>query len=428
MYNSGKGSDLMKLEDIGFYTLCDERARTASETTPLYRCELILTDACNFKCPYCRGLRSDLKGTMPIEKAKSVVDLWAKDGLKNIRLSGGEPTIYKGIVDLVAHIKGMGIKRIAMSTNGSADISAYRELIDAGINDFSISLDACCSAYGDLMAGGIAGAWDKVIENIKTLSKLVYVTVGVVVTEETIDQLPETVLFASSLGVSDIRIISAAQFNKLLDVAQLIPEEVYKKYPILKYRLNNINRNRNVRGLESTDSHQCGLLLDDMAVSGEYHFPCIIYMREGGNPIGKVGKNMRRERADWVKTHDTHKDPICLKNCLDVCIDYNNKHERALCQKTRLPAIDSSLFTWERWQAGSIHTFGIECRYNKILEPNNADVLRKYAVGWCHGENLGCRPKTNESAVMFEFGGEKFWFHLRNNEFVSVFGGGYVAR
>lgn len=54
-------------------------------------------------------------------------------------------------------------------------------------------------------------------------------------------------------------------------------------------------------------------------------YSCIIALREGAKPIGKVGPNMRKERFDWFKNHDTYNDPICKKNCLDVCRDYNNK-------------------------------------------------------------------------------------------------------
>lgn len=315
----------MKLEDIGFYTLNDERAKNASKDSQLMRCELIITDACNFKCPYCRGIRDEIKGTMSLTKAKQVVDLWTKDNLKNIRFSGGEPTVYKHLIELVEYTKSKGVERIAISTNGSADIELYKQLIKAGVNDFSISLDACCSTFGDMMAGGIEGAWNKVISNIKELSQLTYVTVGVVVTQETVAELKNTIEFAAFLGVSDIRIISSAQYNTLLENAKSISEEVYVKYPILKYRIENLNNQRNVRGLKNEDSHKCGLVLDDMAIAGEYHFPCIIYIREGGNPIGKVGENMRQERYEWMKSHDTHCDPICKKNCLDVCIDYNNK-------------------------------------------------------------------------------------------------------
>jgi molybdenum cofactor biosynthesis enzyme MoaA len=316
---------MLSLNNIGFYTLDDNRCKNASVSSRLMRCELILTDACTFKCPYCRGLKKELTGTMPLEKAKNIIDIWAKDNLKNIRLSGGEPTVYKDIIELVEYIKFKEIERIAISTNGYADFELYQKLINTGVNDFSISLDACCASFGDMMSGGVNGSWNKVIDNIQKLSQLAYTTVGVVVTDETVNQLPETVDFASSLGVSDIRIISAAQYNEILDSAKNIKKSVYEKYPILKYRINNLKNGRNVRGIQENDSDKCGLVLDDMAIAGDYHFPCIIYMREQGNPIGKISDNIRQERLEWMKNHNTHTDQICQKNCLDVCIDYNNK-------------------------------------------------------------------------------------------------------
>lgn len=314
----------MNLEQIGFYTLSNDRARNASGISPLQRCELILTDTCNFKCPYCRGLRDDIKGTMSFETAVNTISLWAFYNLKNIRLSGGEPTLHRDIIPIVEHCKQKGIERIAMSTNGSANISLYEELVNAGVNDFSISLDACCSADGKEMSGGIEGAWEKVIDNIKLISKLTYTTVGVVLTEKNFNDLPNIIKYADELGVQDIRIIPSAQFNAFLSVAKDVDLSILNKHPILKYRVENIMKDRHVRGIKPSDSNKCGLVLDDMLVAGKYHFPCVIYMREQGNPIGVVGKNMRAERVKWSQTHNTHLDPICSKNCLDVCIDYNN--------------------------------------------------------------------------------------------------------
>ena len=68
-------------------------------------------------------------------------------------------------------------------------------------------------------------------------------------------------------------------------------------------------------------------VLDDMAAMGDSHYPCIIYMREGGRPIGKIGTGMRQERQRWYEDHDCTKDTICSGNCLDVCVEYNTKHE-----------------------------------------------------------------------------------------------------
>jgi hypothetical protein len=97
-------------------------------------------------------------------------------------------------------------------------------------------------------------------------------------------------------------------------------------HPILKYRIKHFSEGRNVRGMIETDSGKCALVLDDSVIAGDFHFPCVIYMREKGEPIGRVSEKMRGERTDWFKKHNCLKDKICRENCLDVCIDYNNKY------------------------------------------------------------------------------------------------------
>jgi hypothetical protein len=132
------------------------------------------------------------------------------------------------------------------------------------------------------------------------------------------------------LGVSDIRIIPSAQFNKMLSAVSRLSDDFINKYPILKYRVNNIRQNRHVRGLQEHDCNRCRLVWDDMAVAGNYHFPCIIYLREKGDPIGEIGPKMRQERFDWSKTHDCLKDEICRRNCLDVCVAHNRFKEKCI--------------------------------------------------------------------------------------------------
>jgi len=314
----------MKLEDIGFYTLSNARALNSSTTSPLWRCELILTDKCNFNCPYCRGLRDDIAGDIDFDVARNTVNVWINEGLRNVRFTGGEPTLYDGIEELVRMCRDNGVERIAISTNGSRPFKVYKRLIDCGVNDFSISLDSGCCSIGDRLTGGVKGAWSRVVENIKALSKITYVSVGMVFTPENIVTCVDDVLFADSLGVSDIRVIPSAQFNKALEALSGLPKKILAKYPILSYRIDNIKNGKHVRGLKKSDCSKCWLALDDMAVAKGMHFPCIIYLREGGDPIGVLDNDVRQVRADWIERHDPFNDPICSKNCLDVCICFNN--------------------------------------------------------------------------------------------------------
>lgn len=309
----------MTLDEIGFYTMENARAKQASATSPLWRCELVLGARCNFHCPYCRHIGGK---DLSYERAADTVRLWAAQGLRNIRFSGGEPTMFPYITDLVRLARDLDIWRIALSTNGSAPTILYEQLVNAGMNDASVSLDACCAEDGDKMAGGIKGVFDAITENIRWLATRIYTTVGVVLTPDNLDSVNEIIRFADSLGVSDIRIIPAAQEGDRLSGVQ-VDDRLLIKYPILRYRIRNLQAGRQVRGLSQSDPNRCPLVLDDMAVNQGKHFPCIIYMRESGAAIGTVGLNMRVERKQWAETHDTQADPICRKNCLDVCVDYN---------------------------------------------------------------------------------------------------------
>jgi len=316
----------MKLENIGFYTLSNSRALNTSMNSPLWRCELLVTDKCNFNCPYCRGFKLNYKNGMTFDSMKKVIDLWCDNGLKNIRFSGGEPTLNKNLLPIVNYTRCKDVERIAISTNGSQSLSYYKKLLISGVNDFSISFDACCSLTAQKMSGvNNDDLYKRLIDNIYCLSAETYVTLGVVLTNDNIDELKNIIKIGFDIGVSDIRIITAAQWNKQIDFD--IDNTILNSMPILKYRIDNIKKQRNMRGIRDNDSSICKLVLDDMCVVNGYHYPCIIHFREGGNPIGEINKSIeeiREDRNRWMRTHNTHKDSICKKNCLDVCVDYNN--------------------------------------------------------------------------------------------------------
>jgi len=307
----------MWLEDIGFYTLSDKRAKESSSSSPLYRCELLLTSRCNFHCPYCRGLKG--AEDLPFNKAERILKYWISEDLQNIRFSGGEPILYEKLPQLVRIAKRGGVKHIAVSTNGSGGADLYKRLIECGVNDFSVSLDACCANTGAIMSGR-KNVWGQVLKNIELLSSLTYVSAGIVLNDKNKEEASKIVMLAHKLGVKDIRVIPSAQFNRKLRLE--IPDSVSQAHPILKYRLTN---NRHVRGLNWLDSKKCKLVLDDMAVWNGEHYPCIIYLREGGKAIGNMNsRRVRLDRFDWYINHNSWTDPICHKNCLDVCIAFNN--------------------------------------------------------------------------------------------------------
>jgi molybdenum cofactor biosynthesis enzyme MoaA len=292
------------------------------------RCEMILTNACNFHCTYCQGLPPLINKAMTLEEIRAGLTYWIKNRAENIRFSGGEPTLHPNLLDAVRLCKEAGVARIGLTSNGSNQPACYRRLIEAGVSDISISLDACTAEEGDRLAGNLRGVWQRVVENIREMAKIIPMIVNVVYDASNSAKSVDTILFAHELGVKDILLIAASQHDAAAPGLQRLPQEVLEAHPILKYRVENSARRTEVRGLSEDDASYCALVLDDAVIAANVHFPCSIYMREGGKPVGRVGEAMRRERCQWFLSHNTYQDPLCRKFCVDLYIDYNNRYRQ----------------------------------------------------------------------------------------------------
>ena len=73
-------------------------------------------------------------------------------GVDKVRLTGGEPTVRKDLVEIVKGIKSISeIKSIAMTTNGLVLKNKLKSLQDAGLDNINISLDTFIEAKFEFM-------------------------------------------------------------------------------------------------------------------------------------------------------------------------------------------------------------------------------------------------------------------------------------
>ncbi|EJD03785.1 molybdenum cofactor biosynthesis prote [Fomitiporia mediterranea MF3/22] len=107
-----------------------------------------LTERCNLRCFYCMPSEgTELSPPASILSDDEVVrlaSLFVKNGVNKIRLTGGEPTVRKGIIELVGRLKELrqfGLKSIAMTTNGIALHRKLPALVDNGLTHLNLSLD-----------------------------------------------------------------------------------------------------------------------------------------------------------------------------------------------------------------------------------------------------------------------------------------------
>lgn len=104
-----------------------------------------LTDACNLRCVYCMPEEMHFRPRSELlsdEELLFLVRVGASMGVNKIRLTGGEPTIRPGVVELVREIARVpGITDLAMTTNGLLLEKLAKPLAQAGLRRVNLSID-----------------------------------------------------------------------------------------------------------------------------------------------------------------------------------------------------------------------------------------------------------------------------------------------
>ena len=104
-----------------------------------------LTDHCNLRCIYCMPEDMTFRPNaelMQDDEILSLTRLFASLGIDKVRLTGGEPTIRKNVVEIVRGISETeGIRSVSMTTNGLLLSQLAQPLADAGLERVNISID-----------------------------------------------------------------------------------------------------------------------------------------------------------------------------------------------------------------------------------------------------------------------------------------------
>lgn len=104
-----------------------------------------ITDRCDFRCVYC--MAEDMtflprNQILSLEEIYTLAQTFVELGVKKIRITGGEPLIRKGVLELLKQIGALkGLSELVLTTNGSQLVTAAPILKAANVKRLNISLD-----------------------------------------------------------------------------------------------------------------------------------------------------------------------------------------------------------------------------------------------------------------------------------------------
>ena len=125
----------------------EEVALLDSYQRPITYLRVSVTDRCNLRCVYCMPaegvqLRKH-EEILRYEEIARVVRAAVELGIRFVRLTGGEPLVRRGVVDLVRMLRAIpDLEELTMTTNGTLLAAQAQPLAEAGLDRVNISLDS----------------------------------------------------------------------------------------------------------------------------------------------------------------------------------------------------------------------------------------------------------------------------------------------
>ncbi len=167
-----------------------------------------VTDYCNFNCKWCFANAGQNLSPRHMEKEnlKTLITALANSGLKQITLSGGEPTLYPHLKEIIEWAHSYGLV-VHMNTNGyllSKDLAI--ELKSAGLSQVQINIDSLDPRKHDYVRGK-KGSFHRAIKALKNAREAGLTCVSqTVLTKENENEIIDIFKFARSMGIQRCRV------------------------------------------------------------------------------------------------------------------------------------------------------------------------------------------------------------------------------
>lgn len=339
-----------RIRDIAPYLRNPE---TIGAAAALHRVTVFLTYRCNLQCTYCKSVPRNAgelerfpqrAGSFTLDTFNRLLRSYNGICIRHMHFTGGEAALVLELPQMMARAKRHGVSYTSITTNGTLPFRAYEALIESGLDEIRVSIDACDPKMGALLTGS-RQAWPRSVRTLERLAGLraahprLFVIANTVVTRLNRQEVGCIAKFLISLGSCDLKLITAIQekdtlgsfpevYSVVKEMETLVRAYSPGRFDLLKRKIHTVFDPTAI-GLEEIAAQpdwRCYLPLTERTVDTMYYYPCSVYLREGGEPIGKVGEPLSlqfRKIAYFVNNGNCLFDPICRKYCLYCTKSFN---------------------------------------------------------------------------------------------------------
>jgi radical SAM protein with 4Fe4S-binding SPASM domain len=169
-----------------------------------YRMDLALTYRCENDCGHCYNATKEKKELTVVEWTAIIDRLWDV-GIPHIVFTGGEPTLYDGLGELIARSEHHGqITGLVSNGRGLGRPGYLRSLVAKGLDHVQITVLSHEPETHDRLAGA-KGAWQETVLGLKAaLAEDVYVSTNTTIMRSNYHHIKETMRFLVGIGVRNI--------------------------------------------------------------------------------------------------------------------------------------------------------------------------------------------------------------------------------
>jgi cyclic pyranopterin phosphate synthase len=168
-----------------------------------------VTDRCDLRCTYCMAEKMVFlpkAEVLTLEELDRIATAFVSLGTRKLRLTGGEPLVRKGFLDLVRglsrHLKSGALDEITLTTNGTQLETFAGQLADAGVRRINVSMDTLRpDVFARLTRGGDLAKVIRGVEAAQAAGLKVKIN-AVALKNDNAADLPEMIRWAHDKGLA----------------------------------------------------------------------------------------------------------------------------------------------------------------------------------------------------------------------------------